>query len=524
MQKIFFTAFLITAALFFLIPSHYAQEEGLEELKLLLGEPKSISAETPTRVAVGNPTIVDISSVSDKEIILVPKAKGRTTFFYRDSFGDHSFLLRVIPEDLGIIKARIETLLKELNLPRVYVRLVDSEDKLLLKGEVKSENDREQIFLALGELKDKVVDLIKIREEETVVDIDVQVLEVSKDGTQALGFTMPASISAGEPHERFSKALRASMDAIFHVFDWPRADFSVTLNALIQEGKARVLSQPRLACQSGKEAELLVGGEKPVFTTQVASAGGEGTSVEYKEYGIKLKIKPTVNPNNRIKVSLNVEVSEVGTAETIGSASSPTAKAYPLTKRNVSTEVFLNNGQTLGIGGLVKQKEESDVRKTAFLGDLPLLGLLFRSKTHKLGGGSGEKGNMELVILLTPTIVARDEQFIKDTMEEAASSFAKNSPQALSYYADVVKRHILNNFVYPSFAKEAGFQGTVKLGLHLSSAGELLEVLIKDSSGYKALDDYAVSSVRKISSYPSFPSSIDLRDLWVDIPIVYKLD
>ncbi|MCX5712091.1 MAG: type II and III secretion system protein, partial [Candidatus Omnitrophica bacterium] len=250
-------------------------------------------------------------------------------------------------------------------------------------------------------------------------------MELDKDATTQLGFTWPSQINItemGSPGIPVTGAVSVTQGAtpsttftttpgqtnwgqLFRVLDVSRQAFTLTLDALQRDGKARILSRPRLACQSGKEAELLVGGEKPTFTTDVASAGGTGTSVEYKEYGIKLRIKPTVTDDFRIKVSLNVEISEVGEAETIGTTTSVTAKAYPLSKRNISTEMYLNDGQTLSIGGLIKQKEEQQNQSVPFLGKLPILGPLFRSKLTSSGGGAGNRGDTELFITLTPTLI-----------------------------------------------------------------------------------------------------------------------
>lgn len=507
-----------------------------EELTLYVGEVKSFIVSEPVRAAVGNPDIADITSVTNETIVVTPKAKGSTTFSFSDNLGEHSFILRILAEDLTDDFVQINSLLKELNQPDVYARLVETQDKILLKGKVKTLNDKEQTLSALGSLKDKTIDLIEIKEEETTIDIDVEVLEFDKGLSKTLGFTMPSSITAAEPAGKYPQALSKSMDAIFHVFDWPRTSlFNVKLDALIEEGRVRVLSRPRLACQSGKEAELLVGGEKPILTTQVAAVGGAaGTSVSYKEFGIKLKIKPVVTENGRIKIALNVEVSDVGEAEILGNIGATTAKAFPLSKRSASTELFMNSGQTLGIGGLVKEKEEKSVSKTAFLGDIPIIGLLFRNKTTKIGGGAGtgERGNVELVILMTPKIIPSKENSLKPAFITSGAEGPVSSPQynsdvgrrPLSNYARTVREYILGNFKYPSFARDYAYSGTVKLSLRLAPGGELLEVKLKESSGHKDLDDYTLSVVKGISAYPPFPPSIDAKELLIDIPIVYSLN
>lgn len=517
----------------------YALDESGEELKLYLGEPYILSVNNPTRIVIGNPDIVDVTGVTKSEITIAPKAQGATTLVLWDNFGEQSFKVKVFSEDINEIKRRVDNMLAKLNLPEVSTQAEEEEGKVILLGRVKSPRDREKVALSLGPLKDKTLDLIEVREEEAVVEIDVQVLELSKDATDTLGLTWPGSINLLEVGSAGIATAGSKFSNLFTVKKLERATYSsgtatadpftFKLDALIQEGKARVLSRPRLACQSGKEAELLVGGEKPIFTTAVQATVGTSTNVEYKEFGIKLKIKPTVTDEDRIKLALNVEVSEVGIAETIGATTAPTAKAYPLTKRNASTELFLDDGQTMAIGGLMKQKYEEDIRKVPWLGDIPILGMFFRKKTTTVGGGQGERGEVELFITLTPKIISEGRKEVKQAKKEIepqaiSAPVAESRLQAITKYAGIIQRRILENLTYPPEAKETGFQGTVKLGLRLSYSGELLEAIIKSSSGYKILDENALSIAKGIVSYPPFPSSIEEQELWIDIPIVYRLD
>jgi pilus assembly protein CpaC len=523
---------LIIASAMLLPFKAYTLDDDAEEVKCILGETKMLPVSSPTRIAIGNPAIADITTASPRELTISGKSQGSTTLIVWDSFGEQKYSILVIPGDLNEIKSRITNLLETLNLSSVRAEVKEREGKVFLMGSVKTAQDKERISVALGPLMEKVVNLIDVKEEEAVVEIDVQVLELNKDATSTLGFTWPGSVTVTEKGSPGIQTAGVKASTLFKVLNLGRDAFTLKLDALIQEGKAQILSRPRLACQSGKEAELLVGGEKPVFTTQVSgTSGGEGTQVSYKEYGIKLSIKPTVAEGERIKLGLNIEVSEVGTAETIGSASAPTAKAYPLSKRSASTELFIDNGQSLAIGGLVKQKSAEDIRKVPGLSSIPVLGLLFRQKTSTSGGGTGERGNSELLIILTPTIVSRGgaSSDLGGSKKPAAPEPAYYSPTEdlstpLARYSSVVKNRILSNLLYPSAAREAGFQGEVRLRLLLSYRGELLQVKIKRSSGYNILDDNTLKVAKESVPYPPFPTSIKEEEIWVDIPIVYKLE
>ncbi len=506
-----------------------AAEEFGDEMALYMNDYRRLTVSNPTRIAIGNPSVLDVSNPTKSEIVLTPKAPGKTTLVIWDSFGENSYVVNVYAEDMREVKRRVDNVIKELNLPDVFTRASDEEARVILLGEVKTAQDRERVTTALGDLVKKTVDLLRVKEEEAVIEIDVQILELDKDATRTLGVTWPGAISMTEVGSPAIQDIGTKMSTFFKVLNYQRNVFEWQLDFLIKEGKAKVLSRPRLACQSGKEAELLVGGEKPVMTTQVVSGGGATTEVDYKEYGIKLKVKPIVNDERRIKLGLNVEVSEIGDAEILGAADAPTARAYPLIKRNVATELFLSDGQTLAIGGLMKQKKEDDVTRLAGLSEIPVLGLLFRQREVKTGGGSGERGNMELFITLTPKIVSDRRAADKQEQDERVQRYDAGqidptvTGPARNYVAAVQQR-VMSSMSYPTSAREAGFEGIVKLGLRVSYAGVLLESRISASSGYKTLDDHALAVAQSIPQYPPFPSTLEQKDIWVEVPIVFRLD
>ncbi|MCU0666757.1 MAG: TonB family protein [Candidatus Omnitrophica bacterium] len=510
-----------------------ASQDTQAELSLYLGDNFVLSVNHPSRVVIANPEVADVANVTIREMTLIPKKKGTTTLIFWDSYGEQSYKVNVFTQDIQGAFKRAQQLITNLNLPEIYVKASQEEEKILLLGRVKLPQDKERVLTVLAELKDKIIDLIEVKEEEAVVEIDVEVFELDKDATTSLGLSNPLMNSNGvtltEVGSAGISAAGAKWSNLFSVSNLNRTAFAWTLNALVQEGKAKILSRPRLACQSGKEAELLVGGEKPIFTTTVSgSSGAEGTDVEYKEYGIKLKMKPVVMGGEKIKLGVNVEVSEPGSVEYIGLTTNRTAQAYPFSKRNASTELFINSGQIMSIGGLIKQKESEDITKTPGLGDIPIIGMLFRKKSHLTGGGSGERGNVELYITLTPTIVSRepDAQAAKEALAAPAApkiDSAESSQEALRQYSILLQKKIVDILSYPSAAKEAGIEGIVRISLHLAANGSLVDSIIKVSSGYDILDEQALIAARGISNYPSFPVAMDKQEAWVDIPIEFRL-
>ncbi|HTY45162.1 MAG TPA: TonB family protein [Patescibacteria group bacterium] len=503
-------------------------QDTQEEMNLYVGEIKTVQVSGLQKFLVSRPEVVEVSESSPLQLTLIAKAPGVSSFVIWDNFGEQEYKIRVFAEDMKEIKQRLDNILKELDAPDVYTRPVDSENKVLLLGQVKTVQERDRILTALGTMKDKIVDLIKIREEEAVVDIDVQVLELDKDGTKNMGFTWPGSLSVTDQSSsaRSSSGAPVSWSTIFDVTQWTRANLEWKLDLLVREGKARILSRPSLACQSGKEAELLVGGEKPIMATTVAGfSGAKATNVAYKEFGIKLDIKPIISEDRRVKISLKVDVSDVESPVSIGSTRATTALAYAFTKRTAATELFLDDGQTLAIGGLIRRKTEEEIRQMPWLGDIPVLGLFFRKKEIRSGSGGAGQGNTELFITITPTIIDKHKKAVQPKplpLVETKPQAGISAEDPLRQYARVVQEKIMQYIQYPRMAKEAGFSGTVKVSLRLSYRGQLLQSRIKESSGYRVLDEYTLQAIQAIGSYPPFPPALLSREVWLDIPVSYS--
>ena len=509
--------------------------EKNDQVIMYVGDIREFEANQLERAAISTPAVADITSAENDSIIVSAKDSGYTKLNWKDINGDHTVRIHVILEDISLFKSSIDELLESLDVPNIITKIAKNESKIILLGEVPSEMDLERLQLLLATYEDKIINLVSISEEDKSVKIEIDILEINKGGTERLGIEWPGLAALSEP-ARWG-TLAGAPDALFRITDWTRTAFLAEVNFLVNEGSARILSRPRLVCQSGKEAELLVGGEVPILVNQQITASETTlesiTEVEYKEYGINLTINPRVTPKNRIKIALNVEISDVDGETILGTTAAPTAIAYPFTKRNTSTELVLDDAQTLVIGGLIKEKKEISIQRFPFLSDLPILGILFRNQTISTGGGTDD--DTELVIALTPTIIDPDSENDNSqastnkksttTKETAKKNILKNrvSKAILNKYVQQIAEKIKNAFVYPAKAKEQKLEGSVQLSLQLSSAGQVLEAKITQPSGHESLDTNALKIARQVSPYPSFPSEIEREDLWINIPIVYNL-
>ncbi len=168
-------------------------------------------------------------------------------------------------------------------------------------------------------------------------------------------------------------------------------DLSAALDLGERIGLVNTLSQPNLTALSGETAEFLAGGEFPIPLSQ----GLGTTTVEYKKYGVSLSYTPTVLANGRISIRVRPEVSELSSE---GSITLNNYQVPALTVRRAETTVELGSGQSFMIGGLLSNNSQNTIEKTPGVGDLPILGSLFRSTSYR-------RGETELVIIVTPYLV-----------------------------------------------------------------------------------------------------------------------
>jgi pilus assembly protein CpaC len=178
--------------------------------------------------------------------------------------------------------------------------------------------------------------------------------------------------------------------------------FGGAVNLSRQEGVVKTLAEPTLLALSGQEANFLAGGKVFIPITQASPQGSVLTSLEEKEFGIALKFTPTVLKHGVIHLKVAPEVSEINTQGlSLNLSGSATATVLPMfTSRRATTTVELKEGDSLVIGGLVQHNHQSTLQRFPWLGDLPVLGVLFRSAQF-------QRDDTELVFIVTPRRVLR---------------------------------------------------------------------------------------------------------------------
>ncbi len=170
--------------------------------------------------------------------------------------------------------------------------------------------------------------------------------------------------------------------------------FNLAIDAAKENGLAKILAEPTLTTQTGEEAEFLSGGEYPIPVPQ----GDDSITIEYREFGVQLKFLPVVLGSGKINVRLNISVSELASSNTIGIRTTETNTSFvvpALTKRSAMSTVELREGQSIAIAGLINDRLREVVTKFPGLGELPVLGALFRSNEFI-------NNETELLIMVTP--------------------------------------------------------------------------------------------------------------------------
>jgi pilus assembly protein CpaC len=229
-----------------------------------------------------------------------------------------------------------------------------------------------------------------------LVEIDVQVLEISSGSGWELGLDWAGTLQgqqalAGVPASAVS-VLEQSPPPLLSFGSFQRGPLSARLDALVQDNKARVLAKPRLVTVSGGKARFLSGGQVPV-----AQPDKDGrTSTQYKDYGVSLEVAPKADEHGNVSADVRAELSDIDPANSVSVGNGGVLPA--IKSRWVETSIFVKKDSTLVLAGLLQESEGHVTRGLPVLGQIPLLGELF--KHHEV-----TRRQTELVIFLTPRVL-----------------------------------------------------------------------------------------------------------------------
>ena len=366
---------------------------GQEKMTVGAGQSRTVNMSGLQRAAIANPDVADVVVVSSSELILVGKQTGTTTLIIWSNMGRQTYQVEVAANDPAIANE----IKRVLGYPDI--RVVKVNKTVILEGTVNDQYQRaraEKIAAAYG---DKVVNLLEIA-KPIQIKIEAKIVEINRLKTQTLGvqyFTTDTRFSAdvNSPGKFYAGGGATNTRALSTLGNLGTiSPINAQLSLLIQDGFARLLSQPNMVTLSGDKASILVGGQFPI---PVSNQNGS-IIIEWKDYGVKLDITPEASLDGTITSKIKAEVSAVEWDSNHRIPISSSLSIPPIRMRKAETAIALASGQTMAIGGLIANDITRDVTKIPFLGDLPVIGQLFRSTSFT-------KGETELIILVTPTIV-----------------------------------------------------------------------------------------------------------------------
>ncbi len=414
-------ALLIGAGIFAQTPA----VQAATPLSVSVNESRYVQEAGLNRVAVGNPEIADVQLLSAREFLLVGKKAGSTSLLVWGANGRQEYLVTVTGENSGLA-GMIE---RAINLPGVTVQMVG--EKILLRGTVMNQYEKDLALKiaglytgtapatstsgsdsagkAIDKTSGNVIDLLQMA-RPSQIRLEAQVIEISSSNKRELGIQYGTK-SSGDSDSKID-----AENTIYAGEDWNTrgwggwlvrhsSTLNAALNALITQGKARILSRPNISTLSGEKAKILIGGSIPI------PVNNDGrVSIEWKEYGVKLNIEPVADQMDKITSKVHAEVSRLDYANGLvqNGFSIPA-----LATREAEAVIHVSNGMSMVIGGLLNSEDGKTVSKIPLLGNIPIIGEFFKHTSRT-------RDKRELIIIITPHLIAEDTQWpMSDQMKEA---------------------------------------------------------------------------------------------------------
>jgi pilus assembly protein CpaC len=384
-----------------------------EKVSLLVGRSTVIDTGSPIqRVSLTSSDVADALVTSSAQLLVHGKMPGTISMFVWDRAGAIHRYDVTVQRDLSRLNDQIQDL-----FPTEHITVQSTGRSVAVSGTVSTKlvaDKAAELVAGFMEKKEDVVNLLQVREggvPSRQVLLRVRFAEVTRSALTQLGlsllttpngiggnllgqtgteqFASPGFTSAG------SSGTAVTISDFLNVFLFStKYNIGALVKALQTKGLLQSLAEPNLVAESGTTASFLAGGEFPIPIAQ-GSGANIGISVQFKEFGVRLAFTPTII-GDRVHLKVKPEVSSLdfANAVTLGGFSIPA-----LTTRRVETELELRDGQTFAIAGLLNNSMQNTMSKIPGIGDIPILGALFKSK-------SANKQQTELVVMITPQILA----------------------------------------------------------------------------------------------------------------------
>jgi pilus assembly protein CpaC len=373
-------------------------------VNVLVGQSRLITFDTPIeRFSVSNPEIAEAVLVAGNQVVVNGKAFGQINFIAWEKNTTKFLIFDVyVRTNLSLIDSQVHAL-----FPKDDIRLSQANGSVVMSGSVSDPKTATAVEAVVQAAGFKTVNLLESPIKDAIqVQLQVRVAEVSRAKMRELGasYAYQGSPGAGgyvnsgggpsSIKEVAGGILSGTLGSSLNLFVMGGNTLSM-IRAMQQSGAIRSLAEPNLIAMNGQEASFLAGGEFPVPIVQGSSTGGSSVTIVFKEYGVRLNFKPTIIDEDHIRLELEPEVSVLDFANGVRFDG---FVVPALKSRRAKTGVELRDGQSFALAGLLDNSETQTLSRVPGLGDIPILGNLFRSKQF-------QRNETELMFIVTAQTV-----------------------------------------------------------------------------------------------------------------------
>jgi pilus assembly protein CpaC len=399
--------------------------ENTAEVQLLVGRSTLLNIGSAiTRVSLTSPTVADAMVTTPSQLLIHGKTAGTISMFVWDKAGGIKRYEVIVRRDLSQLVEQMKQL-----FPGEPIEVHSNGKDVVISGVVSSKYVVDKASDVAGgyvEKKDDVVNLLRQAEgvASDQVMLRVRFAEVSRTAMTELGVNLLASgfkdgrwfgrtstqQFAAPQWDQDGKTVFSDFLNLFLLDS--KNNLSAVVKALQTKGLFQSLAEPNLIAENGKEASFLAGGEYPYPVVQ-GQSGGQTVTIQFKEFGVRLHFTPTIVGGDLVRLKVAPEVSSLDFANAVNISG---FRVPAISTRRTETEVELQDGQTFAIAGLLNNTVTSQLQKIPGIGDIPILGYLFKSK-------AAQKDQTELVVMITPQILRKGSTGVSPTLPGLVEPF-----------------------------------------------------------------------------------------------------
>ena len=378
-------------------------------ITVAVGKTEDVRIDAPfTDITIGDAEVADISPLTDRTISILGKKIGTTRVTL---YAENKTQIGIFDVEVTYDVTRLAAEIAHFSGAGSGIKVSSVNGRIMLSGTAHDASTLDKAVVIARQFAPDAINAVQVLQPQQVV-LEVRFVEASRQAGRALGIQWNSfakntvtNIGNERPAELLPVGPKEALNTVAGVIGTSTPPFGfllgalnrsglsvdVAINALEEKGLIRSLAEPNLVALSGDTASFLAGGEYPILIPQSLGL----VSIDYKKYGVGLAFTPTVLRDGVINLKIEPEVSELDQSHPVTIAG---FNVPPLIVRRASTTIELRDGQSFALGGLLQNKSTTAQEQLPWIGDVPVLGALFSSKSY-------QKNETDLAIIVTPRIV-----------------------------------------------------------------------------------------------------------------------